>query len=400
MSVTSPPRGDRAVLIPRRRPGYAGRIHGMQLLVVEFAIFGSLAAFGYRVLAGAGAAIVAAAVIVATLARWRGRWLVERRLLVWRYRRRRRLVRAAGPATATLSVLRRLSPDLRVQDVPVPGGVRVGVARDDAGWFAAATVAPEVMAPQHARVPLELLAASIAEADQAGAVIQLVIQTVPRSAPSTMSPAEQSYQDLLAALGQAPLAADQTTTVVVRIDARSLAEAIGDYHADLSTAPAVCASLLRRVVTSLRQAGIAATMLDGTALVEVLARSCDANPSASAGTAAFQERWPTWRSAQLAQRTFWIRDWPAVRRAPALFDALLAVPTATTAVSLVLDPDPRTGLVDLTALVRVSAPPAELDRTCRAMQRAARGAKTGLFALDGEQAPATYASAPTGGGAR
>jgi type VII secretion protein EccE len=371
----------------------------MQLIIVELTLFGALAALAYGALAAAGVAIVALAVIVLTLARWRGRWLLERRVMVWGYRGRKRRSRAAGPVTSALGVLHRLSPELRVTNVAVAGGRQVGVGQDDAGWFAVATIAPGVLTTDRPDVPLDLLATSIADADQAGAVVQLVVRTVPATTTAATSPAEKSYRDLLTLIGSQP-PADRAISVVVRIDARGLAEAIGDHNADLRSAPPVVASLLRRLVTSLRQAEISASMLDADGLLEFLADSCDPEPAAGVQTDAYRERWSTWRASQLAHRTFWIRAWPSAARASALFDALFAAPTTMTTVSIVLDPDPRTGLVDLTALVRVTAPPAELGRAGRAIARAARGAKADLFSLDGEQAPATYASAPTGGGAR
>ncbi len=391
---------DRVVLHPRRRPGYLGRLHSMQLLVVEVAVLGALAGFAVGSLEGTVAALAALAVAVLTLTRWRGRWLLERRLLVSRYRRRKKQARAIGPATSVLSVLRRLAPDLDVENVPIQGGAQVGVARDDAGWFAAAAVAPGVISAGSIRVPLDLLAASVADADQAGAVVQVVTQAVPPGSAAPANPAEHSYHQLLSMLGTATLPADHTTWVVVRIDAKGLAEAIGDHNADVSDAPVVTASLLRRLTTSLRQAGVSTTMLDADALVAFLGRACDPFPAPVADQGAFQEKWSAWRSSQLAHRTFWIRDWPPVRQAPAMFDAILAVPTAATTVSFVLDPDHRTGLVDLTALVRVSSTPADLSRACKAVQRTARTANADLFPLDGEQGPAAYATAPTGGGAR
>lgn len=410
MTVTASPRaGDvrrvrrgeagRPVLTRRRRPGYIGPIHILQLLIVEAAIFGAFAAFVFGALAGTAAALVALGLVGLTLARWRGRWLLERRVMTWRYRRRQRLVRAAGPPTEALAVLRRLSPELSVENVPVPGGVSVGVARDDAGWFAAAAITPGLVGGEAGRVPLDLIAASIAESDQAGAVVQVVVQTVPPVTQATQNSAEQSYRELLTSVGSGPLMADRATWVVIRIDARGLAEAIGDHNADVSSVPTVVASLLRRLVTSLRQAGVSPRLLDADGLVAALMSSCDPEP-ATTGPVAPRERWTQWQSGNLSHRTFWIRNWPAIRQVPALFDALFAVPTATTTVSLILDPDPRTGLIELTGLVRVSAPTQELDRTSKTMARAARKAKADLFPLDGEQAPATYASAPTGGGVR
>jgi type VII secretion protein EccE len=410
MSVTASPRaGDvsrarrgeagRPVLVRRRRPGYLGPIHILQLLIVELAIFGAFAAFAFGALAGLAAALVALGLVGLTLARWRGRWLVERRVMAWRFRRRQRLVRAAGPPTEALSVLRRLSPELSVENVPMPGGVPVGVARDDAGWFAAAAITPSLVGGEAGRVPLDLIAASIAESDQAGAVVQVVVQTVPAVTQAAPNSAEQSYRELVTSLGTGPLMADRATWVVIRIDARGLAEAIGDHNADISSAPTVVASLLRRLVTSLRQVGVSPRMLDADGLLTALLSSCDPEPAGAAALVP-RERWTQWQATNLSHRTFWIRTWPDLRHTSAMFDALFAVPAAATTVSLILDPEPRSGLVELTGLVRVSASPRELDRTAKTLVRAARKAKADLFPLDGEQAPATYASAPTGGGVR
>jgi type VII secretion protein EccE len=391
---------DRVVLIRRRRPGYVGPLHGMQLVIVELVLFGALTALAYGAFAASGVAILAAVVLGLTLARWRGRWLLERRVMVWRYRRRRRLADAAGPATSALAALRRLSPDLTVTNVRVPGGRQVGVAQDDAGWFAAATVTPGVLPVYRPDVPLDVLAASVADADQAGAVVQVVISAAPTATAGAASPAEQSYRDLLTRVGSPSVPADRTISVVVRIDARGLAEAIGDHNADFSSAPLVAASLLRRLVTSLRQADVSASMMDADALTTFLAESCDPEPAAGDHTAAYRERWSTFRASRIAHRTFWISHWPSPARAQALHEARFAGPTPRTTLSFVLDPDPRSGLVDLTALGRVSASANDLGRAARAMARAARVADADLFPLDGEQAPGTYASAPTGGGAR
>jgi hypothetical protein len=81
-------------------------------------------------------------------------------------------------------------------------------------------------------------------------------------------------------------------------------------------------------------------------------------------------------------------------------ESVFAVPAAMTSVSIILAPDYGDPAVDLKALVRIAAPPEHLDEACRTVVRGVRRAKADLFRLDGEQAPAVYASAPTGGGAR
>jgi hypothetical protein len=71
-----------------------------------------------------------------------------------------------------------------------------------------------------------------------------------------------------------------------------------------------------------------------------------------------------------------------------------------TSIALVLAREDEEGPVDLRCLVRIAAPPAALTQVGRSLVRAAQQAGGGLFPMDGEQGPAAYASAPTGGGPR
>jgi type VII secretion protein EccE len=394
-----------AILLPRRRPSYLGPLHITQLLLTECALVAVLAMATRGLVPFAGAAAGAAVLLALTLGRRQGRWWVQRRLMTWRYRRRRRS--AAGAAFADdprIAVLRQLAPGLVVENVPVAGGGQVGVARDDAGWFGIAAI-PDSSPVRHGagEIPLDVLALALAEAEQPGAVLQVVIQAVP--APSAevpaSSPAGQSYRQLLASFGQTPVPADRSTWITIRLDARSLAEELADHTANVDTAPAVVAALIRRLAKALRPAGISPRLLDADGLLTALVDSCDLDLSVrQPAPAASREEWSTWRSARFAHRSFWIRDWPPVERAGSLLDSLFTVATAMTSVAFILAPGERAGMVDLKALVRVTAAAKDLDQICKAMTSRARKAKAGLFPLDGEQSPAAYASAPTGGGAR
>jgi type VII secretion protein EccE len=392
-----------AILLPRRRPGYLGPLHITQLLLTEFALVAVLASVTRGVLAVIGAVAGAAVLLLVTLGRHKGRWWVERRLMTWRYGRRQR--DAAGTEyadDARIAALRRLAPGLVVENVAVAGGGQVGVARDDAGWFAVAAITSSTpMRDSTGGLPLDVLASALAEAEQPGAVLQVVIQAVP--APGTdapaSSPAGDSYRQLLARFGQTSVPADRSTWIAVRLDARSLAEALADHTADVDTAPAVVAALIRRVAKALRPAGISPRLLDADGLLAALVNSCDLESSVQQPNPP-REEWSAWRSSRFAHRAFWIRDWPPVDRAASLLDSLFTVPAAMTSVALILAPAERERMVDLKALVRVTAPAGELDQVCRSVIGAARKAKADLFQLDGEQSPAVYASAPTGGGAR
>jgi type VII secretion protein EccE len=215
------------------------------------------------------------------------------------------------------------------------------------------------------------------------------------------SAAGQSYRQLLARFGTVPVPADRTIWVAVRLDARTLAEAVADGGADLDAAPAVVAALVRRVAKSLRRVGVTHRLLDADELLDVLLRSCDLAPTTqSAEPVQPREDWSEWHSSRLVHRSFWIRDWPPVDQAGALLDWLSTAPSAMTSLALILSLDDDSGMFDLRGLVRVAAPAGDLDQVCQAIKRGAQQAKAGLFPLDGEQGPAVYASAPTGGGAR
>jgi type VII secretion protein EccE len=406
VSSGSPEDSGPPILLPRRRPGHLGPVHITQLLLAEVVIVAILASVTSEIIALIGGVAVAGILLLlVTLGRRNGRWWLERRIMTRNYKRRR-LSSTASPYgdDARLTALRRLAPDLIVENVSVADGAHVGVARDDAGWYAVAAITSS--APTHDEpgpIPLEALAAALAEADQPGAVLQVVTQTVP--APSIemhpSSAAGQSYRQLLARFGAVPVPADRSTWVAVRLDARTLAEAVVDGEADLDTAPAVVAALVRRVAKSLRRVGVSHRLLDADELLEVLLRSCDLAPTAqSAEPVQPREDWSEWHSTRLSHRSYWIRGWPPVDQAGALLDWLTTAPAAMTSLALIMAPDDDRRMMDLRGLVRVSAPPEQLAHVSQAIRRGAEQAKADLFPLDGEQGPAVYASAPTGGGAR
>ncbi|MEJ3743621.1 type VII secretion protein EccE [Actinomycetes bacterium KLBMP 9797] len=393
-----------AILLPRRRPGHLGPLNVTQLLLAEAVVVAVLLALTRNVVLGAAAGLVGALVLLLTLSRRRGRWWLERQLMTRQYRRRQRTASPVAGDDPRLAALRQLAPGLTVENVAVADGAQVGVARDDAGWYGVAAVIPTPSTQNDpGGIPLEALAAALADADQPGVALQVVTQTVPAPAldahPS--SAAGQSYRQLLARFGAVPVPADRETWVAVRLDARSLAESVGDGDADLDAAPAVVAALVRRITKALRHDGVAHRLLDADALLTALARTCDLEPVGPHGEPAQpREDWSSWHSARLAHRSYWLRGWPPLDQAAALLNWLSTAPAAMTNVALVLAPDEDHRMVDLRALIRVSAPAADLGPICQALVSGAGQARADLFPLDGEQGPAVYASAPTGGGAR
>jgi type VII secretion protein EccE len=337
------------------------------------------------------------ALTVAALARADGRWWTERVVLRSRYRRRCR----AGPDVARdprLSGLRALAPGLRITDVAGTDGTRVGVGADPAGWFAAALLLPDSGPHGDAPVgvPFDRLARLVADSGQPGAVVQVVIHTTP--APSSVLDPRQhcatSYRELLERYG--PVPASQLVWIAVRLDAYALAAAsVGGPDAS-HQAPAVVAALIRRVHRALDRSGMPIQLLDAEGLLDALAQAC-ALGTGERG----REDWGVWATARLAHTCFWVRQWPAAHAAGALLRALAGTLAATT-VAVMLEPGKEDGKdgIELRCLVRVSAPANQLAAACAALSDAAERAGARLLRLDGEQAPAVYATAPTGGGAR
>jgi type VII secretion protein EccE len=413
--VTQPPRvravarvGDESTrfgparLRPRRRTGRIGPLHAIQLLIVEGVALAVLALVARGPVVVGGAAAVGLVLIVVSLARRRGRWWLESRLMTWQYRRRRRVQPDSGRTDARLGALRALAPGLAVANVAAPDGSPVGVGRDEAGWYAVAVVS--AAAPMRddpvAGLRVDRLARVVADAGHPGAILQIVTHTV--TAPSIEldrdSLAGQSYRQLLDASGQVVLPRDRVTWIAVRLEAHTLAEEsrVGGEDAD----PAVLtAALIRRVANLLRRTGRECDLLDAEGLVAALARSCDLEPPARTGSVRpAREDWAAWHSGPLAHTSFWVRDWPQVAEVAALLQGMSAVPATLNSVALILAPEDDS--VDLRCLVRVAAPAELLAGVCESLVRGAEQMHAHLFRLDGEQGPAVYATAPTGGGPR
>jgi type VII secretion protein EccE len=382
--------------LPRRRPGSLGAVHVGQIVLLEAVLVGVVAALVKGPLPALAAAVAGGTLLTVVLARSRGRWWLERRMVRRRYRRRVRLAAAVPPATdAGLTDLRRLAPALSIMDVQV-GGETIGVAWDGAGWFAVAAVDDEVIAGALGTVPLDGLADALADAGQPGSVAQFVVRTVPVDAGNPASPAAESYRALLAQFGPVPAARE--AWIAVRLDARALAEAGVSPDTDLTPAPVVVAGLLRKLAKVLGRAGVPHQFLGADALLEALARTCDLLPDDRPDGFRPREDWTVHHANRLAHRSFWVRGWPAVGQAANALGLLAMPPGAESTVALILDP--VDAAVDLTALVRVSAPLDRLVGASRTFSRGARRAGTDLVPLDGDQGPAVYATAPTGGGAR
>jgi type VII secretion protein EccE len=366
---------DDAWFRPRRQPGRIGPVSLVRLLVFEvvqltlcFVIFQQLWALIVGGLIGIAAAVA--------MFGWRGdQWWTESLRLYLRFRRRSGIV-AARRGDPRLSAMCELAPDLTVEDVPGTDGARLGMGNDGAGWFAVLEVVTDDGPGPRPPVPLSALARIARDAEQAGVVVQVVLHS--------------------SALPGSP-ARDHVVWVAVRLDSQAVAESVIDRSGDLDV-PAVLAELTRRVDRLFRRRGLQVKVLDADSLLDALVRSCDLAEPANRRPVQPQEAWNSWRSTKLTHGCFWIRSWPNPEHGSLLLSALAEVPDALVNIALLLEPGHHgTGI---RGLVRVATKAEQYQQTCDMIVRLTEHAGGRLSRLDGQQMPAVYASAPTGGGAR
>jgi len=393
VQVTAPaPVQDPPVLRRQRRPGRIGGVSIIQILVVEGVLVAVAAAFFHYPIVGLAALLLGVLLLVVSFGRSRGRWWTETLMLRWQLRRRRRIP-VVPDGDLRLTTLRHLIPDLVVHEHQIPGGERVGVGQDGAGWFAVTAVLPSagLRGDERPPIPYDALARELADIGQPGTTLQVVTHTVPAAATTRQGLTyAESYRELLGSVGIAP-PQEQTFWIAVRADMRSVASGTAageDMAALLSTAA-------RRAMKLLRRQGLRAALLDRDGVLDALGTSCGVSGHRP-GQSEIRERWAAWHADALAHACFWVRTWPAPAGGGMLLERLAAVPAQFTSVSVTLEP--REAEVGMRCLVRVVAPPEALEASCLALQASARQGGATLFRLDGEHAPAVYASAPGGGG--
>jgi type VII secretion protein EccE len=380
-------------LLPGLRSGRLGRVHLVQLLAAETVVAGAIA-IGWRSrgLPMAAAVMLAALLLAALLGRRHGYWWAIPVLLLVRYRRRRRTWPA--PGDPRLATLHRLAPELRVTEVISGDGTPIGIGQDNGGWFASVRLDPGPSPDPGTGPDLPRLLAALGADRPAGTMLQVVTHLVPapRTALPAGSPVIESYSELCRTVGIAP--AEQITWLTVRTDAWSLARSGVTDLADLDQVPALLATMLCRLVRA-AGAGSGCRALDAGALIDALTRSHGSRPDPADPPT---ERRGGWYHGGLVQVSWWLRGWPAPSEFGALVDGLATIPAALASVAVTVRPGPAG--IDVRGLVRVGAEPERLSAACAAVDRAARRTSARLVRLNRQQAPAAYASAPTGGGPR
>ncbi|MGW5645743.1 type VII secretion protein EccE [Saccharopolyspora sp. NPDC003752] len=356
---------------PQRRPGRIGPVSLTRLLafeVVQLALCFFLFQALWALIVGG---LIGLAAAVATFGRRGDQWWTEMLWLRLRFRRRRGIV-AARRDDARLSALCELAPDLTVEDVAGEGDSRLGMGSDGAGWFAVLEVADD----EGPRPPVPMAALARIATEQPGVVVQVVLHSAPLPGTNRR---------------------DDVVWIAVRLDAQVVAQSAVDSNSDPDV-PVLLAELARRVERLLRRRGLRARPLDANGLLDALVRSCDLAEPADRRPVQPSEEWDSWRSTRLRHGCFWMRSWPNPERGALLLSALAEVPEAQVSISIALEPGQRG--TDLSALVRVAADEQRYEQTCELVARLVEHAGGRLSRLDGQQLPAVYASAPTGGGAR
>lgn len=359
------------------------RVRTGQLVVAEVtgaAVIASL--FAPRWVLAAVAAL-AAAVLVATFGRAGGRWWWEAVALGRRFRRRRSRAASqvviAAVETGTLPVpvawLRTLAPALAMRPVAV-GTQTVAVGSDMDGWFGVAEVGSlwgDEPMPTAADPP-----AGQAESPWAPASGPLRVRSGSRPVP---------YRDLLTLLDQVSAVQVVLTAgpypgeprpawVAVRItpgDALATERTGG-----VSGVERTIASAVAKAVRTLESAGWAARPVGADGLVPALieATGLDGPP---------QEQWSWWRTGRTVRTHYALTGWTPAH-------GTLAPGVTQLAVCCRRGGEPLERAVVVAA---VTAAPAALRRVCQEVVTAAAAQGVRLQRLDGEQAPAVWATAPT-----
>jgi len=333
------------------------RLRVGQLVVAQVALAAVVVATAGPAWVLIGVAAAAAAILIGTFGRTGDRWWYEAVTGQRRFRRRRQLAAAHVVAAAVdgrpgpphLAWLRTLAPGLSLRPVEV-GGATVGVGQDPYGWFAAAEVGSlwEDDAPGGAEVPFADLATLIQAGPDRQAVSTVQVAAVP--AGTSIRPA----------------------WVAVRISPAQ-AVALERTGGESAVLRAVAAAALRAART-LDRHGWPARSLDPDGLLSALveATGLDGPP---------QEHWKTWRSGRLVHTCYEVTGWEPAR-------GMLAHGVRRIVVAF--------SAAEPTILALVAGETATLARICREVTQSVEGTGLRLRRLDGDQAPAMYACAPTG----
>ena len=385
--------------MPRRKgPRQSGRIGLVQFVSVEVAALAAvITGYAFPSLPMVATGSVAALLVVPVVVRFRGRWWYEA-AGAWLNLRGRRSdgahaavrARSAGPHWPELAAL---SPRLRLKTVADRTQL-LGIGEDHLGWFAGVAVAAPDGLSRNGREPLRL--EWITRLADPLTTVAVVVRHTPGSGfglPST--PSSQSYQLLREALAVPP---QRDIWIAVRVGQLDAATAAAD-RGELAV-HRLLGSSVSRIRDALTAHGIDHWILDGPGLRQALVGAYGPEPHDPRLTRRIpHESWSRWRAGRTQHVCFAVTHWPP-GEAPDLLARLADIPGATAvctavttgAIRRVGDDEGPTGI---RVLVRVVAPPAAMAPCLRQLHASARRLRVGLVRLDGEQAPAVYATMPT-----
>lgn len=421
MTVTGTATGSvRTAPAPTPIGGGPGRLGRVQLVALELAVVAvGAAVFADRPVALLATGLAAVVLLAVTFGRSRRRWVYESFAARRRLRQRRHAAALALRRPGGPGPLAALAPTLTVRAV-VDRGTAIGVGQDELGWFAAAVVAPwtGLSGDRLATLPLSRLARLVVDGALPVSTVQVVTHQVPAPSSSVdgRTTCASSYRELL---GQTPTVTDQQIWVAVRLGTRDGADAAAERGGGLAGVDRALAAGLARIGTALDSAGVDHRVLDADGLRQALMVSCGLQRLS--GTALVPmgqpvarslaervpaaERWASWQAARALHVCFAVRSWPAgIGRdapagrgapAPGVLAELARVPLAD-AVDTSISLRAADGGLAVRAIIRVAAAPERLAACVQQLLDNAKRLGAGLTRLDGEQAVAAYATAPTG----
>ncbi|WP_327168905.1 type VII secretion protein EccE [Streptomyces subrutilus] len=399
---------------PESSPGRFGPFRLQQLVLLQLATAGLLAAWVVEPLLLVPAGVLALVLTVLALVRRHQRSLPEwiGGVLALRARRRRAASLTVPAGTEPgLAPLVEADPALRTLTFSDRERRPVGMVGD--GTFLTAVVQVDTDAtalrPDRAArpLPLGLVRDALAVDGIRLESAQVVQHTQPAPAPHLpdRSMATRNYAPLQARTGTPAV---RLTWIALKLDPELCPEAVTARGGGPAGAQRCLVRAADQLASRLAGAGFTATVLTEQELTAALATSSCANPMAitqagrSASTGRRTEETPrTWRCDDRRHTTYWIGRWPhlggGAAALPQFVALLTSLPALATTFSLTLAAGRRQG-VTLSGHVRVTGrSDEELIVARRELERTARGVRAGLVRLDREQVPGLLASLPLGG---
>ena len=321
-----------------------------------------------------------------------------------RYLRMRRFREGTVEVDTPDDAMTGLAPGLRLCDV-TERNTDYGVAFDGTGWFTVLALRyPDPTAPLGIDpATLRTLSDVLLGADRSTYTVQIVGHMVPSPSAEIASDTScaRSYAELL---GDDAVVSHHLTWLALRLDGRDAAVAAAERGGGAEGARRALVALTRRLARRLADAGVPYLPLNADSLRVALTHSVSGETiSAALHQRAFEEK-KSWKLGALSHVVFGVEgriaDIDNLRR---LWMSMAVLSTSFSTISVVLRPigpvSARKG-VRLHSLLRV-AYDAEINKAAPdELVRAAAECGVKLWRFDGEQASATYASAPTGGGSR